>query len=68
MKLSPRFARRIRPVVECEPDAAARHDSLCEFGSAFTRRESAQVLERAATVEHVRVHGTLQQLIDLARG
>jgi len=68
MKLSPRFARLIRPVVKCVPDAAARHESLGEFGSALTRREGAQALGQAATVERLRVHGTLQQLIDLARG
>jgi hypothetical protein len=56
MNLSPRFARRIRPFVQDELDAAARHQSLGEFGPAFARLERAHVLGQASTVEHVRVH------------
>ena len=56
MNLSPRFARRIRPFVQDELDAAARHRSLGEFGPAFARLERAHVLGQASTVEHVRVH------------
>lgn len=56
MNLSLRFARRIRPFVQYELDAAARHESRGEFASAFVRLERAHVLGQASTVEHVRVH------------
>ena len=56
MNLSLRFARRIRPFVQHELDAAARHESLGESGSAFARLERAHVLGQASTIEHVRVH------------
>ena len=56
MNLSLRFARRIRPFVQHELDAAARHESIGEVGSAFARLERAHVLGQASTVEHVRVH------------
>jgi uncharacterized protein DUF3703 len=56
MNLSLRFARRIRPFVRYELDAAARDESLGEFGSAFAHLERAHVLGQASTVEHVRVH------------
>lgn len=56
MNLSPRFARRIRPHVQYELDAAAQHECRGEFTSAFARLERAHVLAQASTVEHVRVH------------
>jgi hypothetical protein len=48
MNLSPRFARRIRPFVQVELDAAVRHESRGEFGSAFARLERAHVLGQAS--------------------
>lgn len=59
MNLSLRFARRIRPFVQYELDAAARHEARGEFSSAFGRLERAHVLGQASTVEHVRVHGAM---------
>jgi hypothetical protein len=56
MNLSPRFARRIRPFVQRELDAAARHEARGEFATAFAHLERAHVLGQASTVEHVRVH------------
>ena len=56
MNLSPRFARRIRPFVQYELAAAARHESRGEFSSAFGHLERAHVLGQASTVEHVRAH------------
>lgn len=56
MNLSLRFARHIRPFVQAELDAAARHEARGEFESAFGRLERAHVLGQASTVEHVRVH------------
>lgn len=56
MNLSIRFARRIRPFVQYELDAAARHESLGEFGAAFACLERAHVLGQSSTVEHVRAH------------
>lgn len=56
MNLSPRYARRIRPAVQYELDAAARRESRGDFGAAFAHLERAHVLGQAATVEHVRVH------------
>lgn len=56
MNLSLRFARRIRPFVRYELDAAARCEARGEFASAFGHLERAHVLGQASTVEHVRVH------------
>jgi Protein of unknown function (DUF3703) len=56
MNLSLRFARRIRPFVQYELDAAAQCESRGEFRSAFGHLERAHVLAQASTVEHVRVH------------
>ncbi|CAG1019294.1 hypothetical protein BURC_04167 [Burkholderiaceae bacterium] len=56
MNLSLRFTRRIRPFVQYELDAAARHEAQGDFTSAFSRLERAHVLGQASTVEHVRVH------------
>jgi hypothetical protein len=56
MNLSLRFARRIRPFVQRELDAAAWHEARGEFSTAFGRLERAHVLGQASTVEHVRVH------------
>lgn len=56
MNLSIRFARRIRPFVRYELDAAARHEARGEFSAAFAHLERAHVLGQASTVEHVRVH------------
>lgn len=56
MNLSPRFARRIRPFVRFELDAAARHEARGESAAAFARLERAHVLGQASTVQHVRVH------------
>lgn len=59
MNLAPRFARRIRPFVRRELDAARRHEARGEFSSAFARLERAHVLGQASTVEHVRVHAAM---------
>lgn len=56
MNLSLRFARRIRPFVQHELDAAARREARGEFSSAFGHLERAHVLGQASTFEHVRVH------------
>lgn len=56
MNLSLRFARRIRPFVQAELDAAARHEARGEFDSAFGHLGRAHVLGQASTVEHVRTH------------
>jgi hypothetical protein len=56
MNLSPRFARRIRPHVQYELDAAAQRELRGEPTSAFGHLERAHVLAQASTVEHVRVH------------
>lgn len=56
MNLSLRFARRIRPFVQYELDAAARREVRGEFSTAFAHLERAHVLGQASTVEHVRVH------------
>jgi hypothetical protein len=59
MNLSLRFARRVRPFVQYELDAAAWHESRTEFSTAFTHLERAHVLGQASTVEHVRVHAAM---------
>jgi Protein of unknown function (DUF3703) len=51
-----RFARRIRPSVRFELDAAARAEAQGDPARAFGHLERAHVLGQAATVEHVRVH------------
>lgn len=56
MNLSPRYARRIRPFVQYELDAAAQREIRGEFTSAFGHLERAHVLAQASTVTHVRVH------------
>lgn len=56
MNLSLRFARRIRPFVQCELDAAALQEGRGEFTTAFSHLERAHVLGQASTIEHVRVH------------
>lgn len=56
MNLSLRFARRIRPFVNDELDAAAACEARGDFDSAFARLERAHVLGQASTVEHARVH------------
>lgn len=56
MNLSFRFARRIRPHVRHELDAALRLEARGEFDSAFRHLERAHVLGQASTAEHVRVH------------
>jgi Protein of unknown function (DUF3703) len=56
MNFSLRFARRIRPFVQYELDAAARREARGEFSAAFGHLERAHVLGQASTVEHVRVH------------
>jgi Protein of unknown function (DUF3703) len=52
----PRFARRIRPHVQFELDAASRAEARGEQAVAFRHLERAHVLGQAATVEHLRVH------------
>lgn len=52
----PRFARRIRPSVTHELEAAGRAEAGGEVGTAFSHLERAHVLGQAATAEHVRVH------------
>jgi len=56
MNLSPRFARRIRPFVRYELDAATQREARGDFSTAFGHLERAHVLGQASTVEHVRVH------------
>lgn len=56
MNLSLRYARRIRPFVRHELDAAARCESGGDFKAAFAHLERAHVLAQASTVAHVRVH------------
>lgn len=51
-----RFARRIRPRVRLELDAADCAEARGEPQLAFRHLERAHVLGQAATVEHVRVH------------
>jgi hypothetical protein len=51
-----RFARRIRPSVQAELDAAAAYEAQGLAALAFGHLERAHVLGQAATVEHVRVH------------
>ena len=51
-----RFARRIRPSVQSELDAAVQAETRGEPELAFGHLERAHVLGQAATVEHVRVH------------
>jgi hypothetical protein len=59
MNLSLRYARRIRPFVRRELDAAARRESRGEFSSAFGHLERTHVLGQASTAEHVRVHSAM---------
>lgn len=56
MNLPLRFARRIRPFVQAELDAAASCEARGEFAAAFGHLERAHVLGQASTVEHARVH------------
>lgn len=56
MNLSPRYARRIRPFVRHELEAAAQCEAAGDAQEAFAHLERAHVLGQAATVEHVRVH------------
>lgn len=56
MNHSLRFARRIRPFVRDELDAAARAERLAEPAAAFAHLERAHVLGQSSTIEHVRVH------------
>lgn len=53
------FARRIRPHVQAELDAAAACEARGEPVSAFAHLERAHVLGQASTVEHVRVHAAM---------
>lgn len=48
-----RFARRIRPFVEAELQAARR---AADAGQAFAHLERAHVLGQGSTVQHLRVH------------
>ena len=52
----PRFARRIRPSVRHELDAAHRAEAQGDPALAFRHLERAHVLGQAATIEHVHVH------------
>ncbi len=56
MNRSPNFARRIRPSVQAELDAAAAREARGEPVSAFTHLERAHILGQQSTVEHMRVH------------
>lgn len=56
MTLSPDFARRIRPSVQAELDAARWHESRGCVDLAFHHLERAHILGQASTREHVRVH------------
>jgi hypothetical protein len=56
MTLTSQFARRIRPSVQAELDAAVACEAAGRMGPAFWHLERAHVLGQAATVEHVRVH------------
>ena len=51
-----RFARRIRPHVEQELQAAVLADDAGDAARSFAFLERAHVLGQASTVEHVRVH------------
>jgi Protein of unknown function (DUF3703) len=50
------FARRIRPHVDLELQAADRADAAGDSKDSFARLERAHVLGQASTLEHVRVH------------
>lgn len=50
------FARRIRPSVQAELNAAELADTSGRAAVAFGHLERAHVLGQAATAEHVRVH------------
>ncbi len=56
MTLTSRFARRIRPSVQVELNAALACEAQGRPGPAFGHLERAHVLGQASTVEHVRVH------------
>ncbi len=56
MNRSLRFARRIRPVVRAELDAAAAREAHGEPAAAFAHLERAHVLGQFSTREHLRVH------------
>jgi hypothetical protein len=56
MNLSSRFARRIRPCVKAELDAATACEARGEPVSAFGHLERAHILGQRSTAEHVRVH------------
>lgn len=53
------YARRIRPVVQAELDAASRAEAEGDAQGAFRHLERAHVLGQAATTHHVRVHWTM---------
>lgn len=59
MNLSFRFARRIRPFVQCELDAARQHEAHGAFVTAFGHLERAHILGQASTLEHARVHAAM---------
>ena len=56
MTSASRFARRIRPSVQAELDAAIACETQGRVGPAFGHLERAHVLGQASTIEHVRVH------------
>jgi hypothetical protein len=56
MPLTSPFARRIRPSVQAELDAAVASEAQGRFGPAFAHLERAHVLGQASTFEHLRVH------------
>lgn len=59
MNLSPHFARRIRPRVQAELDAARWQESRRCIDLAAHHLERAHILGQASTVEHVRVHAAM---------
>lgn len=59
MNLSPRFARRIRPRVQIELDAARWQEARGCVDLAAHHLERAHILGQASTLEHVRVHGAM---------
>ena len=56
------FARRIKPSVQAELEAAASAEARGQFHAAFQHLERAHVLGQHATLEHVRVHSLMFRL------
>lgn len=59
MNLSPRFARRIRPLVQAELDAARWQEARGCHDLAAHHLERAHILGQASTREHLRTHAAM---------